>query len=114
MDAALNGLDQEMPSDEFFGPALAAAVAAGKVPQSAVDDKVLRILTAMFAAGLFDRPQPTGRIDANVTSPEHNAVVRNLAGRSAVLLKNTGILPVGYVRAPARARRVRRLPPVAS
>ena len=91
--AALAGLDQEMPDDEFFGPALLEAVQNGTVPESVLDDKVLRILTGMYAAGLFDRPV-TGNIANNVTSDEHNALARSFAANAMVLLANNGILPI--------------------
>ena len=91
--AALAGLDQEMPDDEFFGPALLEAVQNGTVPESVLDDKVLRILTGMYAAGLFDRPV-TGNIANNVTSDEHNALARSFAANAMVLLVNNGILPL--------------------
>jgi beta-glucosidase len=55
--AANAGLDQQMPDGGFFGAALQAAVEAGNVTEAVLDDKVLRILTSMFTAGLFDRPQ---------------------------------------------------------
>ncbi len=48
--AALAGLDQQMPDASFFGSALEAAVAAGTVPQSRIDDMVMRMLTPMFGA----------------------------------------------------------------
>jgi beta-glucosidase len=41
--AALAGLDQQMPDNSFFGANLSAAIAAGAVPQSRLDDMVLRM-----------------------------------------------------------------------
>ena len=91
--SALAGLDVEMPGAEFFGDALAEAVAAGSVPLPLIDDKVLRILTPMFSQGLFDIPQQ-GRADSNVTSDRHAALARTLAASGTVLLKNApGVLP---------------------
>ncbi|WP_460370838.1 glycoside hydrolase family 3 protein, partial [Actinocorallia lasiicapitis] len=92
--SALGGLDLEMPDAKYFGTPLTEAVADGRVPQSAIDDKVRRITTAMFRAGLFDRPQRPA-IDAVVTTPEHVAVARQAAVQGSVLLKSTaGILPL--------------------
>ena len=54
--AALAGLDQEMPGDEYFGAALKKAVQDGSVPQARVNDMVHRILRSMFAAGVIDNP----------------------------------------------------------
>ena len=94
MPSALAGLDVEMPGADYFGDALAAAVAAGTVPLSIVDDKVLRILTPMFSQGLFDIPQQ-GRANSNVTSARHATLARTLAAAGTVLLKNApGVLPL--------------------
>lgn len=88
------GLDIEMPSANYMGPALEALVASGKISVSTIDDSVLRILTPMFAMGLFDKPNPNSRSN-NVTSPEHNNVCRILSSGSTVLLKNTpAVLPL--------------------
>jgi beta-glucosidase-like glycosyl hydrolase len=59
--AANGGLDIEMPNGYFFGEALEEAIAQGSVAEAVLDDKVLRILTSMFAVGIFDRPQVRGR-----------------------------------------------------
>ncbi|GAA3239053.1 glycoside hydrolase family 3 C-terminal domain-containing protein [Actinocorallia longicatena] len=91
--SALGGLDMEMPDDRYFGAALTAAVADGRVPVAVIDDKVRRILTAMFRAGLFDRAM-TGTTTSVVTRPEHVAVARRVAAQGSVLLKNTGLLPL--------------------
>ena len=103
--SALAGLDQEMPGGDFFGPALAAAVTAGAVPLGVLDDKVLRVLTPMFAAGLFDAPPAPGATqDANVTSGAHDALARRLAAAGTVLLQNAGgLLPLGGGGAPVAA-----------
>jgi beta-glucosidase len=94
--AANNGLDQQMPDDGFFGAPLRAAVAAGSVPQSRIDDMVLRMLTPMFALGLMaDPPTPDRNLSAPALTAAHNALSRALAMRSITLLKNEGnLLPV--------------------
>ncbi len=67
----------------------------GQVSQATIDDHVRRILTSMFAQGLFDNP-PTGTMNATVTSPAHQAVATQTAEEGSVLLKNSGsVLPVG-------------------
>lgn len=63
--AVLAGLDQDMPGNftpevgpgdcRFCGPLL-DAVRSGQVPESRIDDAVLRILRPMFRRGLFDNP----------------------------------------------------------
>ncbi len=82
--AALSGLDQEQPSDIYFGDPLKKAVESGQVPMSRLNDMVHRVLREMFANGVIDDPPVTevvnpfrGRDDA-----EH------IADESIVLLKN--------------------------
>lgn len=90
------GLDQEMPSSNYFGPTLASAVLNGTIKMSVVDNAVHRVLTSMFSVGLFDRPvDPSHNISSNVTSEEHNKLARKLAASSHILLKNTdNLLPL--------------------
>jgi len=86
VNAALNGLDQEQPDNEFFGPPLTQAVADGQVPGSRLDDMVHRILRAMFAAGLFDYPESLGPVD----TAADEAIALEAEEQGAVLLQNTG------------------------
>jgi len=93
-NSANGGLDQQMPDGGFFGPNLKTAVQNGQVPQSRLDDMVLRILTALYAIGEFDHPIQ-GDVNADVTSPEHNDLCRKLSAQSIVLLKNeNNLLPL--------------------
>lgn len=55
-NAALAGLDVEMPDDQFFGAPLLAALKNGSLPVSLVDDKVVRVLRAMDTIGFLDHP----------------------------------------------------------
>ena len=89
--AALNGLDQEQPENIYFDSALKQAVQSGQVPQSRLDDMVHRILRAMFASGLFDHPLTIHAIDAAGDA----AIAQEMEEHGAVLLKNTGVLPLG-------------------
>ena len=92
--AALAGLDQEMPGGGFFGAPLLAAAQSGAVPLSIINDKVLRVLTPMFRAGLFDGAAvPNATQNSNCTSAEHTATARSLASAGTVLLANSGLLP---------------------
>jgi beta-glucosidase len=93
--SAVAGLDQEMPLALYFSEtALSAAVQAGTITQAQIDDKVLRILTAMYAVGIFDRA-PSGSISANVTSDAHNQLAREFSREATVLVQNTnGLLPL--------------------
>lgn len=101
VNAAKAGLDQEMPSGDFFGNALKEAGAAGQVNIAEIDYKVLRILTKMFELGLFDA---RGSEQATVTNPENQQVAREVAARGTVLLKNDqSVLPLekGRIRSLA-------------
>lgn len=93
VSAALNGLDMEQPNPDFFG-ALPQAIAEGLVPQSRLDDMVRRILLPMFRVGLFDN-SPSGSPDADVQTPAHAQLARDVAAQGMVLLKNqNALLPI--------------------
>jgi len=83
--AALAGLDQEQPDNEYFG-GLGQAVQSGQAPQSRLDDMVRRILRAMYQAGLFDYPAVIGPID----TADDEAIALETEEQGAVLLKNAG------------------------
>jgi beta-glucosidase len=83
------GLDQEMPSAAYYGPALAAAVRSGQVAVATLNQMVSRILTQMFRFGDFNDP-PTGTASTTVTTPAHQAVSAAVAEAGTVLLKNAG------------------------
>ena len=83
------GLDQEMPSSDFYGSALEAAVGSGQVSLSTVNDAVSRILTEMFRFNEFNDP-PTGTTSTTVTTAAHQAVSASIAEAGTVLLKNSG------------------------
>lgn len=89
VNAAIGGLDQEQPGSIYFG-SLKQAVQNGQVPQARLDDMVHRILRAMFADGLIDHPQTIHAIDAAGDA----AIAQEEEEQGAVLLKNTGILPL--------------------
>lgn len=91
--AANNGLDMEMPNQLYFGAPLTAAVAAGRVTQATIDEKVRRILLAMFRQRLFERPQ-NGTPQSPATRGEHVALACQAAVQGSVLLKNDGVLPL--------------------
>ncbi|KAG5359162.1 Beta-glucosidase 2 [Yarrowia sp. E02] len=103
----------------FWGPDLTKMVANGTLPESRLDDMVLRILTAMIYTGIDDRepnfsaftsdtmgnPNPVLMFNINYTSTLVNAhvdtrtsfssrVALEGAEAAAVLLKNNGILPL--------------------
>src|SRR4051812_46094032 len=88
--AANAGLDLEMPSGQFFGEALKAAVQSGEVPMSRLDGMVRNVLTGMFQVGLFDHPVPDSatRVDTVVSTPAHQRLAQRLSEQGSVLLKN--------------------------
>jgi beta-glucosidase len=103
VDAANNGLDQESSfssdREDYFGEALAQAVAAGTVPEARLRDMVHRILRTMFAKGLIDHPIKKKPIDLKT---DLNVAQRD-AEEGIVLLKNAqDLLPISFVKRPSR------------
>jgi beta-glucosidase len=97
---ALNaGTDLEMVST-FVRDYGAELVAQRKVPISRIDDAVRRVLRVKFRAGLFERPYvDPAQADAAQLLPDAVALARRAAGRSMVLLKNSGgVLPLDPAR----------------
>lgn len=89
--SALNGLDVEMPTGRYFSDALKKAVEAGQVPQSRIDDMLVRRFAKMMEFGLFG-PQAK---PAPIPAFEHGAEARKIATQGMVLLKNAdNILPL--------------------
>ncbi|QHA08102.1 hypothetical protein GQF42_36875 [Streptomyces broussonetiae] len=80
--SALAGLDQEFSGTTYFRQ-LPAAVQAGQVPQSVLDDAVRRILRLEFRTGLFDpHTPPTADFE------QDSLFARRAAEDGSVLLKN--------------------------
>jgi len=87
------GLDMELPNTDCFGPPLLAALESGLLTPAALDTAVRRVLRAKFELGLFERPY----VDAGVVLadvPRQRELARRIAGRSLVLLRNDGVLPL--------------------
>lgn len=100
VEAALTGLDMTMPGTDFnggtilWGPQLTSAVDSGEVPESRVDDMVIRILAAWYVLGQ-DAGYPATNLNASVQA-NHKENVRAVARDGIVLLKNTdAVLPLG-------------------
>jgi len=87
------GLDIEMPTGKFLnGQLLLPPISDGQVSQAIIDDKVRRILRAMFSVGLFDQPESQA-LPFDIS--EHRSVARTAAAEGIVLLKNVGgLLPL--------------------
>ncbi len=95
VEAFMAGLDQQsgeqLDKQVWFDKPLKAGVAAGTIPMARVDDALRRILTAMFAHGLFDNPPVKHEIDFKA----HMKTVQAEAEGSIVLLQNRdAILPL--------------------
>jgi beta-glucosidase len=89
--ASAAGLDQEQPMAQYFGPKLKAAVDAGKVPLSEIDDHARRVLYAEFLSGVVDNP-PQKSVPDVVKGLE---VAQQVEENSIVLLKNgPTVLPI--------------------
>lgn len=91
------GIDMNMvPYDPVrFMWTLGQAVDAGDVGIDRINDAVTRILTAKFEMGLFEDPMADRSLAATVGSTEHRDLAREAVAKSAVLLKNEGVFPIG-------------------
>jgi beta-glucosidase len=100
--ALLAGVDVETPDPETYKE-LPALVREGAVPETLIDEAVRRVLSFKFEAGLFENPYvDEAAADALFATPASIALSRRAATRSAVLLKNDGVLPL-------EAKKIKRL-----
>src|ERR1700749_4249349 len=83
------GNDQEMPSAQFYGPALESAVQDGQVSMATLNGMVTRLLARMFKFQEFNNPPP-GSTRATVTTPPYQGAATSVAEQGTVLLKNSG------------------------
>ncbi|WP_045738638.1 glycoside hydrolase family 3 N-terminal domain-containing protein [Xanthomonas sp. MUS 060] len=95
--AFLAGMDMSMQSG-FYAAHLPSLVEDGDVPMALLDAAVRRVLALKEAIGLFDDPyrslDPAREADQSHL-PAHDALSREAARRSIVLLKNDGpVLPL--------------------
>jgi beta-glucosidase len=90
------GLDMAMAPDSWKGmfDTTLAAVKAGTLPMSRIDDAVRRILRVKMKLGLFDAARPYEDKPGMIGAPEHRAIAREAVRKSLVLLKNDGVLPI--------------------
>jgi beta-glucosidase len=88
------GVDLELPSMNCFN-GLAAAVREGRFPLAFIDQSVRRILGAKFRLGLFENPYAEAATTKKMAGcAAHRKLALDVARKSIVLLKNTGILPL--------------------
>jgi beta-glucosidase len=92
-----SGLDIEMPNAAFLKPAdVINVVEWGLMKESKIDDKVRRMLRAMFAMGFFDQKEPE---KVTGDTPEIRQVALKVAQSGIVLLKNDrAVLPMDKKR----------------
>jgi len=85
------GLDLELPTGKHFGASLKQAIETKQLPESALDDMLVRRFTKMIEMGWFSpqhKPSP-------IAVAADGALSRNIAEQSMVLLKNEDhILPL--------------------
>jgi beta-glucosidase len=93
--ALLAGVDMDMMGQLYIRH-LPDEVRAGRVPESAVDEAVRRVLRVKMRLGLFERPDiDPARVDAAFPTPEARRAAREVARETFVLLRNQGdVLPV--------------------
>jgi beta-glucosidase len=100
--SVIRGMDNECVTftSRFGEPvekAYVDAVQQGYLPESVLDNALIRLFTARMKLGMFDPPEmvPYAKIDEKeLDSAEHRAYARKLANESMVLLKNDGLLPL--------------------
>jgi beta-glucosidase len=88
---AVGGMDIAMPFSD--APAVSAALSAGTLSQATVNSIVARILTQLFAFGMFDNPAG-GSLTNTVSTAAHQQTALQLGEEGTVLLKNNGLLPL--------------------
>ncbi len=90
---AAAGLDVENPEPVHYGQKLIEAVNNGQIEPAVVDIACRRILQTIYRFACSEDPLAGYGPDL-VAHPAHIAIAREAAEKSAVLLKNTGILPL--------------------
>ncbi|GAA5205887.1 glycoside hydrolase family 3 protein [Streptomyces thinghirensis] len=101
------GLDVAMPGPHtVYGEALAAAVRAGEVEETAVDDAVRNVLRLAARVGVLDGAEPV--VAEPPAEVDGVGLAREIARRAFVLLRNEPVGGTGPVLPldPARTRRV--------
>ncbi len=89
------GIDVELPTRNYYGDPLRAALAAGEIGIEFVDTAAERILRKKAELGLFENPfVDEGRVLELFETPDQHDLARALARQSMVLLKNNGALPL--------------------
>lgn len=93
--AIRGGVDIEMMSVTFIKH-VKRLIEEGKISQERIDGSVLRVLRLKDELGLFGNPYRSvdrEEFERVACCAEHRAIAREAAEKSAVLLKNDGVLP---------------------
>ena len=99
-DAAHNALEAGVDIDmmtSVYASNLCQLVEDGIISEKMVDDAVFRVLELKNKLGLFENPYKDADPEKEneiILCPEHRRLAREVAGKSMVLLKNEGILPI--------------------
>ncbi|MDX3452073.1 glycoside hydrolase family 3 N-terminal domain-containing protein [Streptomyces sp. ME02-8801-2C] len=90
------GIDVELPGPFGYGDSLIEAVRVGGIPETMVDESVLRVLTHKFQLGLFENPYvEADPVEIMSVAQEGHDLSLRLARESVTLLKNAdGVLPL--------------------
>lgn len=109
--ALMAGVDVDMMS-HYYDMELPALIKSGKVPMSAVDEAVRRVLRVKFALGVFDHPYAEGS-EVTAAVPAHRELVRQAAEESLVLLKNEPVNGEPILPLAGRAAKIALIGPLA-
>jgi len=91
MGAMLHGLNVQMTGSNYLGQPVIDSIATGALTEDLVDEKVRQILRVRFAIEAV----PADVANTVMTSqPESQAIAKEVAEKSIVLLKNEGVLPI--------------------
>jgi beta-glucosidase len=97
--AGLDSFTQDDDRAEATLGHLREALERGLLTEADVDRAARHVLSIRFRLGEFDPATPYDDITEEVVNrPEHQALAREAARRSFVLLENDGLLPLGPVR----------------
>lgn len=89
------GMDMDMCSNSY-SESLVQLVQNGVVKEEVLDRAVADVLRIKCELGLFEHPYQTSeeREKEELLKPEYRTLARETAGKSMVLLKNEGVLPL--------------------
>ena len=88
------GTDTEIPVGGSFRH-LPEYVRNGELDEALLDESVRRVLKVKFEYGLFENPYvDEAAVDAAMTNEKKQSLSYEIAGKSLVLLKNDGVLPL--------------------